>query len=170
MQFKIGDDVFTARTMSGLDQIEVVSRLMSVGEALKEILPKAIQFAMREKTEKDMAPKIDEAPSVGLTPEKADATIKKVEAMWDLAGPVAKAIAKMPSEDKQFVITTCMKLIDRRLEGDAGWAPIYDPDAGMFMFREYATDGAFQLLASVRVLGVALGPFFRTALQSFAVR
>ena len=47
MQFTIGDEKFTARQMNGLDQIEVVSRLMSVGEALKEILPKAMEFARK---------------------------------------------------------------------------------------------------------------------------
>lgn len=166
MQFTIGDEKFTARQMNGLDQIEVVSRLMSVGEALKEILPKAMEFAFSEKgakaLEESAAPAAD-----GSNPLKVEATIKKAEALWGLVGPVAKAIAKMSSEDKQFVIKTCMKLIDRAEDGDRGWSPIYDADADRFMFREYANDGAFQLTATLRVIGASMGPFFRTFLQGF---
>ena len=169
MKFTIGNDKFMVRQMSGLDQIEVVSRLMSVGEALKEILPKAMEFAFSEKGAKALAesadPVTDAAPADSSL--KAEATIKKAEALWGLVGPVAKAIAKMSSEDKAFVITTCMKLIDKAEDGDRGWSPIYDPDSDRFMYREYATDGAFQLTATLRVIGASMGPFFRTFLQGF---
>lgn len=172
MQFNIGNDKFMVRQMSGLDQIEVVSRLMSVGEALKEILPKAMEFAFSEKGAKALAegaaPTDPAAAAVDMAnPLKAEATIKKAEALWGLVGPVAKAIAKMSSEDKAFVIKTCMKLIDKAEEGDRGWSPIYDPDSDRFMFREYANDGAFQLTATLRVIGASMGPFFRTFLQGF---
>lgn len=161
MNFSVGSEVFTARAMSGLDQIEVVSRLMSVGEALKEIFPKAMAFAQREKSAA--------AGGEDAGADKAQQTIEKIEAVWDLAGPVAKAIAKMPSEDKQFVINTCLKLIDKKEDGGTGWSPIFDEASGRFMYQEYKNDGAFQLIATLRVLAVALGPFFRTFLQSFAV-
>ncbi len=167
MQFTIGDEKFTARQMNGLDQIEVVSRLMSVGEALKEILPKAMEFAFSEKGAKALEESAAPAAPDASNPLKVEATIKKAEALWGLVGPVAKAIAKMSSEDKQFVIKTCMKLIDRAEEGDRGWSPIYDADADRFMFREYANDGAFQLTATLRVIGASMGPFFRTFLQGF---
>ncbi len=154
-EFIFGGRRWKYRQMDALTQIEVVSRLFSVGEALKEIVPLAFKF--QDKMKAAGSPAAD----------KGAETVGKIEAMWDLVGPVAKAIGKMPREDKQFVINSCLALVEVEESNGKGWFPIFDAGTERFMYQDMRNDGALVLTVTLRVLGGALGNFFGSFLRSF---
>ncbi|MCX5516235.1 hypothetical protein C3941_19795 [Kaistia algarum] len=78
----------------------------------------------------------------------------------DLVGammPLMQAIAAMPAEDCDFVIQSCLAVVDRQQSGGAGWSPVFNRDAKRMMFEDI--DMPQMLAITVRVIQDNVGSF-----------
>ena len=161
-EFEFKGNTFRFSQMDGIQQIECLSRLLSVGDALKEVLPKALDFARSRK----------KAPSPAGVGEgmQQDISPELIATLWDLAGPLARAVAALKPEDKAYLIREAMKLVEIKGENDSGWFKVFNADAGpvgMYQYDWLRSDGAAILVITTRVLGGTLAGFFNIAPQAF---
>lgn len=56
--------------------------------------------------------------------------------MVDALMPLMQAIAAMPTEDCDFVIHSCLAVVDRQQPGGLGWAPLFNREAKRMMFDD----------------------------------
>jgi len=84
---------------------------------------------------------------------------------WSSIGPVAEALANMTQEDSEFVLHTCLRVVQRQMTQNQ-WVNITAPN-GMMMFEDIHLGGMLQL--TYAVLEDNLGDFFRQGLVSSLV-
>lgn len=69
-----------------------------------------------------------------------------------------EAIGAVTDGSLEYVIARCMERVQRKIEGDRGWAPAWNRQAGKPQFDDI---GGFHLLTiASRVVMNELGPFF----------
>ncbi len=162
-EFEFKGNIFRFGQMDAIQQIECLSRLLSVGDALKEVLPKALEFARNRKN--------GSSPDGGGRGTQQEVSPELIATLWDLAGPLARAVAALKSEDKAYLIREAMKLVEIKGENSTGWFKVFNADAGpvgMYQYDWLRTDGAAVLVITTRVLGGTLASFFNIAPQAFA--
>jgi len=95
--------------------------------------------------------------TLGLTADKLKgvaADVAKDDALLLVAGPVADIIAKMPNEDVDYVIQTCLSVV-RRKDGER-WAPVL---AGVhFQYQDITMPTMVKL--TIEVVRENMGGFF----------
>ncbi len=79
-----------------------------------------------------------------------------------VVSPLMTAIGKMSNEDSEYVINTCMKVVQRK-EGDVAWTPVQSSPGHLM----YADIGLTAMVALVwRTLEFNLGGFFSELLSA----
>lgn len=73
------------------------------------------------------------------------------------AGPVMEVVSKMPEEDFNYVLFSCLRVV-RRQQGEA-WAPLVDAQGQRLMFADL--DFVALLGLAIEVLKENLGNFLR---------
>lgn len=97
-EFSIGDHTYkvTGR-LNAFKQLYVVKRL---APALGELLPLLTSYLQR-----------------------AESDAGRAEAA-EVFGPFATAVSKLQDEDLEYIITTCLSIVQRRLPGGTGWSAL----------------------------------------------
>jgi len=133
-EFQIGDHTYRSGQMDARMQFHVMRRLATVLDALKDMPRPA-------------APKDGE-----------DAVVEKTEADWlEAIAPLAKAIGRMPEDDVDYVLDSCMSICER--QSGNGWAKIWNMQVKRSMFSDI--DMAVTLQITLRVLQESFAGFFR---------
>jgi len=81
----------------------------------------------------EIAPKDGAAPSVDL--------------MKKIATPLMNGISAMPDEECDFIIGTCMAVVER--QQSSMWSPVWNASAGMAMFNDIDLGIMLQLVWAV---------------------
>jgi hypothetical protein len=75
-----------------------------------------------------------------------------------VAGPVMEIVSHMSDEDVEYVIFTCLSVVERA-QGSAGWAPVIAPDRKTLLFADM---DQFELIRlTVEVMQINLQNFMR---------
>ena len=80
-----------------------------------------------------------------------------LEGLASLMQPFADGIANMPDETAEFILSTCLGVVQRK-QGTA-WFPVWNASQKVCMFDDL--DLGVMLKLSVRVITESLGPFLR---------
>lgn len=105
-QFNIGDHAFRANGLTPRKAFHVARRLAPFLAMLKDLSP------FLKGTE---------------TLDKEDpASIEKV------LRPIGAAFAEMPEDDADYILDTCLAVVELKLPGDAGWQSIWVAGEPMF--------------------------------------
>lgn len=71
--------------------------------------------------------------------------------------PLASALSGMPDDVVDYVISNTLSLVQRKMDGDRGWAPVWTPVAKRPMFDDI---GMIDMLSiCIRVVLDNIGPF-----------
>ncbi|MFJ6322260.1 MULTISPECIES: phage tail assembly chaperone [unclassified Rhizobium] len=88
---------------------------------------------------------------------------KKIE---DGIGVIADVLAKMSNEDAEFIISSCMNVVEREEAGGRGWAKAWSPKAAKPMYDDITMAVMIQIVFAV--LGTVIGPFFDALLSGLS--
>ncbi len=96
------------------------------------------------------------APVMGALKEFAGGGVDAVNAM-DAAESIASVAARIPDDDVNYIINACLSTVQRKQDGDRGWAPIWNVGAKRPLFEDI---GMVEMLTiSGHVVMGALGNF-----------
>lgn len=84
--------------------------------------------------------------------------------MAGLLGPFAEGLAGMPDEDAEYVLSTCLAVVQRK-QGTA-WAPVWSERSNVCMFDDMDLGAMIQIAS--RVIRDSLGPFLQGLLSTSA--
>lgn len=84
--------------------------------------------------------------------------------MAELLGPFAEGLASMPDEAAEYVLGTCLAVVQRK-QG-ATWAPVWSERNSVCMFDDMDLGAMIQI--AVQVLRDSLGPFLQGLLSTSA--
>lgn len=88
----------------------------------------------------------------------ADATGKVAEEIALTAmRPVAEAISKLTDEDTEYVVNTCLRVVQRK-EGENAWQPVKVGNGNKLMFEDIGLDTMLKIVFAV--IQENLGNFF----------
>ena len=83
-----------------------------------------------------------------------------------LLGPVSRELAKMPSDDRRFVMAACLGLCERKAISDQlGWAPIWNAQVGRAMFDDINNNMMVMLRIALAVIQGTFADFFPASLS-----
>ena len=88
-----------------------------------------------------------------------------MDRMAKLVGPIARELAKMPTEDRHFVLASCLSICDRKQDGPTFWAPVWNPQAGRSMFDDINNDISVMLRIALAVFQGTFSNFFPASLS-----
>lgn len=80
----------------------------------------------------------------------------------DFIQPIADSIAHMPDTDCDFILQTCLSVVQRQ-QGNA-WVGVYAPNTKALMFDDIDLTGMIQI--TVKVIQENLGSFFSGGVAS----
>lgn len=81
----------------------------------------------------------------------------------DVLEPVAMVAARLPDEDVNYIVNSCLSTVQRKQDGDRGWANIWNASAKRPLFEDI---GMVEMLTiSGHVIMDALGNFSLGRLQ-----
>lgn len=98
----------------------------------------------------------------GQSAESVRALASDMSVIGQLVTPLAEALANMPKDDVDLVMTACVSVVSRRQ--DSTWSPIWRN--GTFMFSDIELDTALPIV--VHVLRDSLGNFIAGFLSKSA--
>jgi len=88
--------------------------------------------------------------------------VKNLDALAEVLGPFADGIAAMSDESSEFVIGTCLSVVQR--QNGSLWAPVWNSQQKVCMFDDLDLGAMIQIV--LRVLQDNLGPFMAGLLTS----
>lgn len=155
IEFKHGPHTYRAGKLPAMTQLHVTRRLAPFLSSLMGAVSKG-ELAAMLKGNKEKGNKEEGSKAEG---SKADVAALGVAAM----GPLLDAVGSMPDEQVEYVINTCLSVVERK-QATGGWAPAMS--GGQLQFEDIDMTG---LLAITRnVLQRDLAGFFGASLQAFA--
>ena len=86
--------------------------------------------------------------------------------LGQIATPVARELAKMPDEDRDYIINACLSTVSRKRDGEIGWAAIWSSDANRAMFNDINNDFSLMLRIALGVFQETFGPFLPASLSN----
>lgn len=128
-QFEINGVSYQARRIPAMQQMNLSARLLPVVSSL---------IALRGDAEKT---------------EDGEAVVK----FEQLAAPIANAIAAMSDADREFIISTCLSVVQRKKAGDTGYISIWNAAAKAPQFDDI--DMLTMIMIAWNVIAADLGPF-----------
>ena len=138
-EFRVGTFTYRARSMDAFTQMSVAAKISPlVASGFAELLPFALKLA-----------------KTGVK-NVADLPMKEATAMF---APVARELAKMPEEDRRFVISSCLSLCERQKDGANSWEPIWNHAAHISQQRDIQEDAVIMLRITIGVIHGTLANF-----------
>jgi hypothetical protein len=143
MQFVIDGVAYKAKQMDIFTQMDIVS-LLSPLVALggSEIIP-----WLKETRETVLV-----GGAAGLLDSDIGDALKHF-------GGLTRELAKMPSEDRRTILTSCLTLVDRQIK-EGQWAPVWIPAARQAAYPELNNNLWLAVRISFEVIKGQLLPFF----------
>jgi len=77
----------------------------------------------------------------------------------ELLQPFADGLSAMQDEAAEYVIGTCLSVLQRKNKEKGNWVSIWNPSGKVFMFAELNEDMSSMIPLVVRVIKDSLGPF-----------
>src|SRR5690348_5333080 len=149
MEFVIDGVAYKARKMDAFQQLDIVSILSPlIAAGAAEIIP--LVQSLRDQA---MAGGAEGALNAALS-LPMDETLRRL-------GPAAHEFAKMTPDDRRFVISTCLALVDREI-APGRWSAVWVPAAGRAATPELNENLWLQL----RVVGAVRSEEHTSELQS----
>lgn len=102
------------------------------------------------------------SPVIGALREFAVEGVDATKAL-DALEPVAMVVAKIPDDDVNYIVNACLSTVQRKQDGDRGWANIWNSGAKRPLFEDIAM--VEMLTISGHVIMDALGNFSLGRLQ-----
>jgi hypothetical protein len=140
MEFEVNGRNYRSAKMDAMTQFNVIRRLAPVMGPLAQFVKEGAKVAKPN----------GEILNPGEMPSREDAI--------DLAMPLVKAIAELPEETTDYIISTCMRLVKRDEGQGRGWAKIWNDQAHRPQMEDIDMVTMLQIVVSV--LGGSFGPFF----------
>lgn len=129
--FTVGAHIYQAGKMAAMTQFHVARRLTPIVSAL-----------------------VRSVPSAAMQGDKVD--LAKIDPL-QMLGPIADILSKMPDEDSEYILNSCLEACQRKMPGDAGWGPVKMKGSPV----QYADiDLPAMLQISWKVIQENLGNFF----------
>jgi len=147
MEFRIGDCAYrqTSR-INAFDQMAIIAKISPL---------LASGFG-------ELAPLIMKMRKDGLT-SLEDMAIDK---LGEIATPIATQLAKMSEPDRRFIIGACLGTVERKRDGEVGWAKIWSQEAGRAMFDDINFDFTLMLRIALGVFQETFAGFLPASLSS----
>jgi hypothetical protein len=127
-EFTIGEHRYRNRKMNVRQQLHVVRRLAPVMGPL-------VRFAELQ------------------TIQPTDSPSEALERQMEIVVPFFEAFARMPDDDVNYVLNTCMSMTQRQQGGNGSgpqmWVDVWNPQAGREMFDDIDMPTAMQICWNV---------------------
>ncbi|WP_110993115.1 phage tail assembly chaperone [Pseudomonas sichuanensis] len=131
-EFQLGDNTYRISKLSVFNQWHLSRKVAPIIPTLIPVFVKLQQAS-------------------GVSPLSGD-----LAGMAELITPFADGIANMDNESSEFILSTCLSVVQRK-QGDA-WVPIWSNKGAVCMFDDIDLGSMIQLC--FRVIKESLGPFF----------
>lgn len=83
-----------------------------------------------------------------------------------IATPVARELARMSDADRKFIIGVCLATVDRKRDGEHGWAKVWSSEAGISMFDDINNDFSVMLRIALGVFQETFSGFLPASLSN----
>ncbi|MGY2438557.1 phage tail assembly chaperone [Pseudomonas sp. SDO52101_S400] len=143
-EFELGADTFRIGKLNAFQQFHLSRK---VAPMIPTLIPVFLKLRASAKT----APS-DGAADSALVPLSGD-----LGALAEMLQPFADGIAGMPDETAEFILSTCLGIVQRK-QGTS-WFPVWNASQNVCMFDDL--DLGVMLKLAVRVITESLGPFLR---------
>ncbi|MHA6574560.1 phage tail assembly chaperone [Pseudomonas yamanorum] len=147
-EFDLGADTYRIGKLNTFQQFHLSRKVAPV---IPTLIPVFLKLKGSAKALAVAAAAGDSTESEG-TPLSGD-----LEGLASLMQPFADGIANMHDETAEFILSTCLGVVQRK-QGTA-WFPVWSPSQNVCMFDDL--DLGVLLKLSVRVITESLGPFLR---------
>lgn len=146
MEFRIGDCVYRQTSkINAKTQLKIISKISPLlASGFGELAPLLVQLK-RE----------------GV----ASLAEMSLSHLGQIATPVARELANMPDEDRDFIIGACIATVERKRDGEIGWAKVWSADAGRAMFDDVNDDFTVMLRITLGVFQETFSSFLPTGLS-----
>lgn len=74
--------------------------------------------------------------------------------------PIARELSRMTNDDRRFLVSSCLDVVDRKEEGKEGWARVWNAEANVAMFQDIETDLSVLIRLVLFSLQETMGAFF----------
>lgn len=142
--FELGADTYRIGKLNAFQQFHLSRKVAPIIPTLIPVFLKLKSSAKEAKAESGV--------DTALTPLSGD-----LGALAELLQPFADGIADMPDETAEFILSTCLGVVQRK-QGVA-WFPVWNASQNVCMFDDL--DLGVMMKLSVRVITESLGPFLR---------
>ncbi|MDI2595024.1 hypothetical protein POF45_26905 [Pseudomonas sp. 681] len=144
-EFDLGTDTFRIGKLNAFQQFHLSRKVAPM-------IPMLIPVFLKLKQSSAPVAGEDGATVSTETPLSGD-----LGALAELLQPFADGIAAMPDETAEFILSTCLGVVQRK-QG-ASWFPVWNTSHNVCMFDDL--DLGLMMKLSVRVITESLGPFLR---------
>lgn len=145
-EFTVGDHTYRSSKLPLMTQLHISRRLAPVIAALAATA-QSVQTKPAEETPVD-----DVSEAVGGNPTNA-AQVSFI----DLVEPLANAMASMSDGDTEYIMNNTLEVVQRKISGDVGWAPIWSKQGRAPLFQDITMID--MLTIATRVIIDQIGPF-----------
>lgn len=147
-EFQLGEDTFRIGKLNAFQQFHLSRK---VAPMIPTLIPVFLKLQASAKT----------APAEGAAEGASDYALAPLSgdlgALAEMLQPFADGIAGMPDETAEFILSTCLGVVQRK-QGTA-WFPVWSASKNVCMFDDL--DLGLMMKLSVRVITESLGPFLR---------
>lgn len=143
-EFELGADTFRIGKLNAFQQFHLSRKVAPVIPTLIPVFLKLQASAKTTPADGDSGP--------AQSPLSGD-----LGALAEMLQPFADGIAGMPDETAEFILSTCLGVVQRK-QG-ATWFPVWSAGQNVCMFDDL--DLGVMMKLSVRVITESLGPFLR---------
>ncbi|KAA8563205.1 hypothetical protein FX985_03273 [Pseudomonas extremaustralis] len=147
-EFDLGADTYRIGKLNAFQQFHLSRKVAPV---IPTLIPVFLKL-------KGSAKELAAAVAAGAENDAAGKPLSgDLEGLASLMQPFADGIANMPDETAEFILCTCLGVVQRK-QGDT-WFPVWNASKNVCMFDDL--DLGVMLKLSVRVITESLGPFLR---------
>ncbi|MGA3827393.1 phage tail assembly chaperone [Pseudomonas chlororaphis] len=142
--FELGADTYRIGKLNAFQQFHLSRKVAPM-------IPTLIPVFLKLQASAKAAP-AEGASNSALAPLSGD-----LGALAEMLQPFADGIADMPDETAEFILSTCLGVVQRK-QG-AAWFPVWSSSQNTCMFDDL--DLGVMMKLAVRVITESLGPFLR---------
>lgn len=160
-EFMVGGRRYRADPMDAISQRHVARRVQPL---LVAALPAIMAALPAKKNETSSSEEVEAAAPAGEVEPGALLNLNMAAAMPALKTASAM-LADMSDEAYDYIQAKCLSRVRREKPGDAGWAAIWNTQAGRMLFDDIEGHDVETIVMTV--LAAELGPFFRGLVSNF---
>lgn len=83
-----------------------------------------------------------------------------------IATPVARELAAMSDADRDYILGTLLSVVERKRDGEIGWAKVWSPEVGRSMFDDVNNDFTVMLRIALGVFQETFSAFLPASLSN----